>query len=144
MKNFRGLSTWLALLLAAIGLTLAGCAGGYTPKNAPESFPCVAEGKLDKTVAAEAELEDLSCSFKRWEGMETLHFTVAVKNVSNTPQRYRVNIFLDNGKAVGGLIPRRTAEGLVKPGETAKAVYPVNKMPEQPKAITLKIGTVGP
>jgi hypothetical protein len=144
MKNFRGLLTWLAVILATVGLTLVGCAGGYTPKNAPESFPCVADGKLDKTVAAAAALEDLSCSFKRWEGMETLHFSVVVKNVSSTPQRYRVNIFLDNGKAVGGLIPRKIAKGLVKPGETAKAVYPVGQMPKQPKAITLKIGTVGP
>jgi hypothetical protein len=144
MKKYKGVSTWLAVILATTGLTLAGCAGGYTPQNAPESFPCVAEDKLDKTVAVEAELADLSCSFKRWESMETLHFNVAIKNVSNTPQRYRVNIFLDNGKAVGGLIPRKTGKGLVKPGETAKAVYPVAQMPKQPKAIILKIGTIGP
>ena len=144
MKKYKRVSTWLAAVLAGIGLILVGCAGGYTPQNAPASFPCVAEGKLDKTVAAEADLADLSCSFKRWGGMETLHFTVTVENVSNAPQRYRVNIFLDNGKAVGGLIPRKTAKGLVKPGETAKAVYPVGQMPKQPKAITLKIGTVGP
>ena len=143
MKQARGLLTLVMVIMAVTGLTLAG--GLWTKADAAEeTFPCVAEAKLDKEIASEAQLEELSCFFKRWEGSDNLHFKVAIKNVSDQPQRFRVNIFLDNGKAVGGLIPRKTGKGLVKPGETAKAVYPVAQMPKQPKAITLKIGTVGP
>ena len=58
------------------------------------------------------------------------------------PQRFKVNIFLDNGKGVGGLIPRKTSKGLVKPGETAKFVYPVKSVQKRPKAITLIIKTI--
>ena len=141
MNRFKGVSTCLLVILAAAGLALSGCAGAK-PKPG-EVFPCVADGKLDKTVAPEALLEDFSCVFKQWEGSETLHFNVAIKNISSTDQRFKVNIFLDNGKAVGGLIPRKTKKGLVKPGQTAKFVYPVKGMYKKPKAITLMIKTMG-
>ncbi len=140
MNRFKDVSTWLLVILVASGLALAGCAGAK-PKPG-EVFSCVAEGKLDKTIAPEAQLEDFSCVFKEKWGSETLHFNVAVKNVSNTDQRFKVNIFMDNGKAVGGLLPRKTKKGLVKPGQTVKFVYPVKDMPEKPKAITLMIKTM--
>jgi hypothetical protein len=132
----------MMIFLATVGLVLAGCSTGYTPKNAPETFPCVADNNLMKQIAPEAELTEFSCSFKKWEGSDTLHFKVGVKNVKDTPQRYRVNIFLDNGKAVGGLIPRKTAKGLVAPGTTQTFEYPVSGMPKQPKSIELYIRTI--
>ena len=73
-----------------------------------------------------------------------LHFNVALKNISNEPQRFKVHIFLDNGKAVGGLIPRKTKGGLVEPGQTASFEYPVNGMVGLPGEILLKISTVMP
>lgn len=142
MKPMKGVSCWWVVCLVVVGLVLTGCSTGYTPKNAPDVFACVAEDKLEKDIASEAALQELSCSFKKFEGMDTLHIKAAVKNVSNSDQRFRVNVFLDNGKAVGGLIPRKTAKGLVKPGETQSFVYPVSQMPKQPKGIMLKIGTV--
>jgi hypothetical protein len=142
MKPIKWVSCGWIVCLAVLGLVLIGCSTGYTPKNAPDVFACVAEDKLDKDITSEAQLQELSCSFKKFEGMETLHIKVAVKNVSSSDQRFRVNLFLDNGKAVGGLIPRKTKKGLVKPGTTASFVYPVSQMPKQPKGIMLKIGTV--
>jgi hypothetical protein len=141
MNRFKDVSTWLLVILVASGLALVSCAG--TNPKPGEVFTCVAEGKLDKTIAPEAELEDFSCVFKKWEGSETLHFNVAIKNVSSEDQRFKVNIFLDNGKGVGGLIPSTTKKGLVKPGQTAKFVYPVKSMDKKPKAITLMIKTMG-
>ena len=141
MNRFKDVSTWLLVILVASGLALAGCAGAKPKPD--EVFPCVKESKLDKTIAPEAQLEEFSCVFKEKWGSETLHFNVAVKNVSNTDQRFKVNIFLDNGKAVGGLLPRKTKKGLVKPGQTVKFVYPVKDMYEKPKAITLMIKTMG-
>ena len=148
MKQTRGVITFLVFTLAIAGLVLTGCAGSkqkLTADSMPDTFPCLDEGgKIEKMIADEAELADFSCSVKKWEGAETLHFNVAVKNISNAPQRYRVNIFLDNGKAVGGLIPRKTKKGLVEPGQTASFVYPVGGMDVKPDGIILKIDTMAP
>jgi hypothetical protein len=142
MKISSGVAALLAALMASVCLLLAGCAGkGHTPGTAPDSFPCVPESKLEKDIAPEAALESLSCSFEKYEGKDTLHLTVAVKNVSDKPQRYRVNIFMNNGKAVGGLIPRTTKKGLVEPGQSESFAYPVVDMPQSPKAMTLIIKT---
>jgi hypothetical protein len=142
MQNKYGLWVGFAALAAVTALALAGCTTGYTPKNAPETFACVPDNQLMKQIAPEAQLTEFSCAFKKWEGGDTLHFKVGVKNVSDTPQRYRINIFLDNGKAVGGLIPRKTAKGLVAPGATQTFEYPVSHMPRQPKSVELYVRTV--
>ncbi|MBW1776534.1 MAG: hypothetical protein JRI76_12990 [Deltaproteobacteria bacterium] len=142
MKQTRGLSIMMGLVALGIVFAMTACTTGYTPKNAPESFACVPDQALEKDISPEAELAELTCFFKKYEGMETLHFKVGVKNVSSNDQRYRVNLFLDNGKAVGGLIPRKTKKGLVKPGTTATFVYPVSQMPRQPKSVLLRIRTV--
>lgn len=148
MKLTRGVITILVITLAVSGLVLTGCAGSkqqLTAETMPDTFPCVDEdGKIDKMIADEVELDEFSCSVKKWEGAETLHFNVGVKNISNTPQRYRVNIFLDNGKAVGGLIPRKTKKGLVEPGQTASFTYPVKGVSVKPDEIILKIDTMAP
>ncbi len=113
MKRFQYVGGATGIILALACLVCASCAG---PKPKPgEIFPCVADSKIEKTIAPEAELTDFSCVLKKWEGSDTLHFNVAVKNVSDQPQRYRVNIFLDNGKAVGGLIPRKPARDWSNP-----------------------------
>jgi hypothetical protein len=141
----RKTETWRWILAGAVIFALAftGCASkGLTPENAPKMFPCTVGGDVEMDIAPEAELADFSCSFKKWEGIATLHFKVTVKNVTAEPQRYRVNIFLDNGKAVGGLIPRKTKKGLVKPGATASFVYPVKEMTTQAKDVLLKISTL--
>lgn len=143
MKQFKGVSIWPILIAVTAILVLAGCAGkGYTPKDAPSEFLCAVDNNVNADIAPEAELEGFNCSFKKWEGAETLHFKVAVKNLSDKPQRFKVNIFLDNGKAVGGLIPRKTKKGLVQPGKTASFTYPVKGVTRQPKEVMLKIRTM--
>ena len=136
MGKFRSMAAWAVLLMAMAGLTISGCAGA---KHKPgEVFACVPDAKLEKTIAPEAQLEEFSCEFKKYEGFDTLHFKVTVKNTSSKDQRYRVNIFLDNDKAVGGLIPRK---GMLKAGESGSFVYPVLQMETEPKAVTLNIRT---
>ena len=140
MKRFQHVASILGIIAVLACLVFAGCAG---PKPKPgEVFPCAADRKIEKTIAPEAELAEFSCEIKKWEGSETLHFNVAVKNISDQPQRYKVNIFLDNGKAVGGLIPRTTKQGLVEPGKTESFVYPVSGMDRAPKSIELMIKTM--
>ena len=140
MNRFIGISTWFLVVLTAACLALAGAAGAAS--MAAETFPCVTDNNLDKTIAPEASLEDFSCMFKRWEGSETLHFKVAIKNISSTDQRFKVNIFLDNDKAVGGLIPPSTKKGLLKPGEVAAFTYPVKGMNQKPHKVILIIKTM--
>ena len=147
MKGWHGTSLGNRIVLVAIALTLLSCAGRtarLTPATAPEQFDCVPANKLEKIIAPEASLEAFSCSFKKYEGSDTLHFNVTVKNVSSRPQRFRVSIFLSNGKAVGGLLPASTKAGLIEPGESASFVYPVMRMPEQPEAVIIKISPAGP
>jgi hypothetical protein len=140
MKRLMRIVLVLGIGAALAGLVAAGCAG---PKPKPgEVFPCAADSQIEKTIAPEAELADFSCVMKAWEGSPTLHFNVALKNISDKPQRYKVNIFLDNGKAVGGLIPRQTKGGLVAPGQTASFEYPVGGMDSPPKSIELMIKTI--
>ena len=140
MKRFQHVVRILGIIAVLACLVCVGCAG---PKPKPgEVFPCAADSKIEKSIAPEAELADFSCVLKEWNGSDTLHFNVAVKNVSDQPQRYRVNIFLDNGKAVGGLIPRKTKKGLVQPGETASFVYPVKGMDRGPKSLTVMVKTM--
>jgi hypothetical protein len=137
MKRFQYVVGFIGIILALACLVCAGCAG---PKPKPgEVFPCAADSRIEKTIAPEAELVDFSCVLKNWEGSDTLHFNVTLKNVSDQPQRYKVNIFMDNGKAVGGLIPRTTKKGLVEPGQTASFEYPVSAMDCGPKSIELMV-----
>ena len=132
--------SWLLLVFAAGVLALTGCMA-VKPKPG-EVFVCAKEPNVTKTIAPEASLENFSCVIKRYEGAETLHFNVAVKNISSEEQRFKVNIFLDNDKAVGGLLPEKTKEGLVKPGAIAEFTYPVMGMNCAPGKIELLIKTM--
>ena len=105
-------------------------------------FECVSADQLEKMIVPEAELLDFSCSFQEWKGSKCLHFYVKLKNVSDTQQRFRVNIFLENGKAVGGLLPRKTKNGLIQAGEAVEFTYPVRGMFEKPEGLLLRIATM--
>lgn len=142
MVRFIKVTTCLAFVVLIACLGFAGCAGKKIKPG--EVVPCVPEAKIEKKTSPEAAIEDLSCTLKKWEGSDTLHFKVTVKNVSSQPQRYRVHIFLDNGKAVGGLIPRTTKGGLVEPGKTASFEYPVKGMTCLPKSLSVVVKTMEP
>ena len=142
----RNQRVWLCALglLAVLALALAGCAGmeGGAAKAAPQTFAGAGKGHLVRAIEPEAQLVKFNCSFKKYKGVKSLVFHVAVKNVSEKPQRFRVNIFLDNGKAVGGLLPRKTKKGLIKPGQVAKFSYPVKGMATKPGSVTLLVKTL--
>jgi hypothetical protein len=125
-------------------IILAACLCVTPQSTAADMFACVAPETLNQQIDPTAQLEELTCFFKNWEGQDVLHFQVSVKNISDQPQRYRVNIFLDNGKAVGGLIPRKTGKGLVDPGQSASFTYPVKGMTEKPQQIDLLIKPIAP
>ncbi len=131
---------WLLLAIAAGMFVVA--TGFAAQSSSGGTFSCTKDAGLNKTIAPEAALEEFSCMIKKWEGSNTLHFNVSVKNVSNEDQRFKVNIFLENGKAVGGLLPRKTKKGLVKPGQIAKFTYPVKGVDAATGKIDLIIKTM--
>jgi len=135
----------LMLTLLACTWILSGCAtGGATVDTSASTsgLSCSEAGRIDVQMAAEAEVVGLNCFFKDYKGVKSLHFDVKVKNVSSTDQRYRVNLFLDNGKAVGGLLPRKGKPPIVKPGEEASFSYPLQGMAERAGNVTLVVKTV--
>jgi len=142
MKQRKGLLSWLIVIGAVVCLGL-GAGVGTTANAAKGEFACAQEGKISKEISPKAQLDGFTCFFKKFEGAQALHFKVAVKNVSDKPQRFKVRIFLDNGKAVGGWLPRKTKKGLIKPGQTATFVYPVGGMTDKPGSIDLYITTMG-
>jgi len=142
MMRILRVARFAGVCAAAAGLVLSGCAGTTPKPETGEIFACAADSQIEKNIAPEAEVVDFSCVMKPWEGSDTLHFMVSLKNISDQPQRYRVNIFMDNGKAVGGLIPRKTSGGLVAPGQTASFTYPVGGMQQAPDSIVLMIKTM--
>ena len=140
MNQLKVNFSWILLVFAAGILALTGC---MTAKPKPgDIFPCTKDSNINKVIASEAALENFSCVFKKYEGAETLHFNVAVKNISTEDQRFKINIFLANGKAVGGLLPVSTKKGLIKPGQTAEFTYPVTGMDCAPGKIDLFIKTM--
>jgi hypothetical protein len=146
MKRKGFICMALAATLGALALGLAASTPALADQEpaaaAPEYFACVPEGKLTKHIAPEAKLEDFRCFYAPYKEMHSLHFLVTVQNASKSEQRYRVNIFLDNGKAVGGLIPRKTKKGLIAPGASASFKYPVKGMDAKPGAVELVIKTM--
>ena len=139
MKRTRGVCIgWMAWLVAVGIVAIAAGPAAW----AADEFACVAADKLEKNIVAGAELEPLVCFFAPYEGKNVLHFKVGVKNATDQAQRFRVNLFLDNGKAVGGLIPVKTKAGLVKPGETGRFVYPVTGMTDKPAAVTVRVSAI--
>ena len=138
MKRFNRVLPLSVFIWIIMGIFISG------PSLAGGVPPCIGDSHIDKTISPEAALTDFSCDFKRYEGAEVLHFNVTLKNISDKPQRFRVHIFLDNGKAVGGLIPSSTKNGLVEPGQTASFEYPVTGMMGLPGGIVLNISTVSP
>jgi hypothetical protein len=142
MKQFRGWSLWVFVFVLT-GIFLVGCAG-MSSTSEEDKANCLAKTKIHQSLTEDTKLMELSCAYKKFEGADVVHLKVGLQNVSNEPKRFKVHLFLDDGKAVGGLIPRKIKKGLVKPGQTASFVYPVNGMTSNPKEITLNVMTIMP
>ena len=135
MKNASMMSVLAVCLVVTFGLI--GCAG----KGAPEKANCDARIKWD--VAKEAKLTQFDCMVGMHGGQPSLIFTVGVANPTETPYRYRVNIFLeDMGKAAGHLVPRKGKPPVVKPGETQTVKIPFIGTGKESKKILVVVNTI--
>ena len=135
MKNASVMAVLVVCLVVTFGLI--GCAG----KGAPEKTNC--DAKIKWEVAEEAKLTQFDCSMGKHDGQPALIFTVGVENPTDTPLRYRVNIFLeDMGKAAGHLVPRTGKPPLVKPGEAQTVKIPFIGTEQESKKILVVVQTI--
>ncbi|MEW5911432.1 MAG: hypothetical protein AB1814_02675 [Thermodesulfobacteriota bacterium] len=126
MKSCKSRMIWLLAAVAVAALALGGCAAQdkpMAPAAGMKGLPCAPQAKLKTEVAPEAKLLGLECKPAKYDRAKSLAVKITLQNVTDKPQRYRVHIWLDNDKAVGGLIPRTTKKGLVKPGAKASFTY---------------------
>lgn len=135
MKNASMRAVLVLCLVIAFGLI--GCAG----RGAPEKTNCDADIKWD--VVKEAKLTQFDCMVGMHGGQPSLIFTVGVENPTDTPLRYRVNIFLeDMDKAAGHLVPRKGKPPVVKPGETKTVKIPFIGTGKESKKILVVVNTI--
>jgi len=127
----------ISLIILGLGL---GCTGMmYKPSG---QVACNTKIKWD--VAKEADITFLKCDIKEYAGWKksVLHFEVGVKNKSDQPQRFRVQIILpEEGVAGGGLLPTKGKPPALAQGKEAKGVYPINseKVPKKVEVIVKSI-----
>lgn len=145
MRITKAMLSGIVAALAVMALTLGGCATmeEEMAKPAPvKAGSCAVQGKVVQAIAPEAKLVGLECAYKTYDGVKSLAVKVSLQNVSKQDQRFRVNIFLDNGKGMGGLIPQKTNKGLVKPGATASFTYFFKGQDTPPTGMELIIKTM--
>ncbi|MBW1659800.1 MAG: hypothetical protein JRJ48_04820 [Deltaproteobacteria bacterium] len=119
---------WLAsLLVVGVFFVVTGCA---TSKNAPEKKEQKAAYKTE--VCSSAKITKVDYFMKKYKGSMRLHITVGIKNVSSSPKRYRLHIFLPGGVSSGGLYPRKGKPPVIQPGKELVQTYPMyySKIPE--------------
>jgi hypothetical protein len=133
----RYLISIISLIILGLGL---GCAGMmYKPTG-----PVECDSKIKWDVAKEADITLLKCAIKNYTGWKksVLHFEVGVKNKSDQPQRFRVQIILpEESVAGGGLLPPKGKPPVLEPGKEAKGTYPVN-LEKIPKKVTVVVKTI--
>jgi hypothetical protein len=136
----RKKSNALVLLCGALALMIvAGCAETkYIPKG---EVACAAD--ITWNVVPQADITSFSCTVAEFKKEPAVTFKVGVKNVSDKDQRFRVQIFLLNeGKAVGGLVPRKGKPPVLKAGQEKSVTYPVIKATELPTKLEVIVKTI--
>jgi len=133
--------SWIVILLfGALALLIAaGCAGTkYVPKG---KVTCPAN--ITWNVVPQADVTSFSCTLAEFKKKPAVIFKVGVKNISDKAQRFRVQIYLlEEGKAVGHLVPRKGKPPVLKPGQEKVVTCPVIKATNLPKKLEVVIKTI--
>ena len=130
----------IGLLAMGVALVLlAGLMTGCATTGKPENLGC--GGKIQWDVAPEGRITNFECVLGTHGGEPALIFNAVVKNVTDQPQRFRINVFLlDMDKAAGHLIPRKGKPPVVEPGqeETVKIPFIKTEMMSKDMLVVLK------
>jgi len=120
-RSIRRLSLYVIMMTLTAAL-LWGCAGS----SKPDEVGCA--GAIEWQICDDARITSFACELGSFKKKPALVYTVVVKNITEKPHRYRLNIFLlDQDKAAGYLVPRKGKPPVVKPGETTTVKIPFFK-----------------
>lgn len=136
----------LILTFSCLMFLLTSCLGS-TCKFPGDSQNLDCDAKIQWDVCEEAELTAFSCELAQYEGKDSLIFTVGIKNISDKPLRYRLNIFLDDlDKGFGALVPRKSKvkgePAAIEPGQSETVTVPFIKTNERSKKISVFVETM--
>ena len=129
-----------AFMFVVLALIAGGCA--HFEKAYKPAGPVECDSEIAWEVAPEAAVTAFKCYVDMYAKVESVHYAITLKNISDKPQRYRVNIFMPEGRAVGGLLPQKGKPPVVKPGEETSFTYPVKNYNKVPKKIDVIIRTI--
>ena len=136
-RSIRRLSLYFVMMTLAAAL-LWGCAGS----SKPDKVECA--GTVEWQICDDAKITSFACELGFFKKKPALVYTVAVKNITEKPHRYRLNIFLlDQDKAAGYLVPRKGKPPVVKPGETATVKIPFFKATATSEKMLVILKTIG-
>ena len=138
MKRLKYVSMMSVLILCIMG---AFWQVGWAGEGAPEKINCDAEIAWDVDKAA--KLSQFDCALGESGGQPALIFTVGLENAADKPQRYRVNIFLeDMDKAFGHLVPAKGNPPVLEPGKSESVKIPFIGTDKESKKILVIVKTV--
>jgi hypothetical protein len=140
MKRLKNASMTAILVLCAVG---AFWIVGWAGESAPEKVNC--DAMITWEVVKEAKLTQFDCAVGEHGGQPSLIFKVGLENASDTPLRYRINIFLeDMDKAAGHLVPRKRKgkPPALEPGESVTVKIPFIGTDKESKKILVIVRTI--
>jgi hypothetical protein len=138
-KRYPLFSCRPTLLMFMVFLFLSfGCA---TKGKHPVEVECPAD--IEWQVASEAQITQFECNMGTHEKEVALIFKVGIKNVTDKPLQYVLNIFLeDMHKGAGSLIPANGRPLVLEPGKVETVTVPFNKIAEMSKNVLVVIRTI--
>jgi hypothetical protein len=114
---------------------------GWAGEGAPEKVNC--DSEIAWNGVKEAKLTQFDCTLGETDGQPALIFNVGLENASDKPQRYRINIFLeDMDKAFGHLVPRKGSPPVLEPGKSETVKIPFIGTDKESKKILVMVKTV--
>jgi hypothetical protein len=127
----------LLMLLAFLFLSV-GCA---TKGKPPVEAKCPAD--IEWQVAPEAQITQFECAMGTLGQDVALIFKVGIKNVTDKPLRYLLNIFLeDMDKGAGSLVPLKGKPPVLEPGKVETVSVPFIKTAELSKKMMVMVKTI--
>ena len=125
------------ILGAVLVLFLAGCATTAPPVKTE------CKAKIEWQIAPEGEISEFKCEMGTYEKEAAVIITAGVKNISDKPLRYRLNVFLlDMDKAAGSLIPAKGKPPVLEPGKAITVKLPFPKTDNLSKEILVVLKTI--
>jgi len=131
-------SLTILLMLMVFLFSSVGCA---TKGKPPVEAKCPAD--IEWQVAPQAQITQFECAMGTHEKEAALIFKVGIKNVTDKPLRYRLNIFLeDMHKGSGSLIPVKGNPPVLEPGKVEMVTVPFIKTTEMSKNVSVVVKTM--